>query len=446
MNFVLKQETLKWNKEQYAAFLLLLIPLVGGYFAFPRTYLSNINVLVGFCLLFYTLHFQGEKRVNYRNLAMMILCGSISFIYGVRMFYFLTIGFYMLFLLELVKGRLNVLITFLMLFMSPVFQQVSVTFGFPIRLKLSQWAGEILSAGGWNIKVEGNMMFLNGADFAVDEACMGLNMLAMSMLMGVFMISHEYKIHNKTVSLFQLSYFFLAVFLMNLLANLMRIMILVVFEILPQNPLHEGVGILCLLGYVMFPMWFFCRWLVRRWGKEKVFVQTKMTMTSSWILPMTVVALLLTGIGIHIAQLRGNTDIAHANVQVKDFKETRMEGGITKLQNKDLLLYVKPIPEFFTAEHTPLICWKGSGYAFASIKKVKIGKQEIYTGLLTKSGAKLYTAWWFDNGKVRTIEQTEWRLRMVKGEKRFCLVNLTASREDILLKGLSALLQKNMFN
>jgi exosortase N len=120
-----------------------------------------------------------------------------------------------------------------------------------------------------------------------------------------------------------------------------------------------------------------------------------------------------------------------------------MEGGVTKMFNENILVYVKPIPEFFTGEHTPLICWKGSGYHFEGIKKSTINGREIYTGNLVKPGAKLFTAWWYENGSTSTIDQLNWRMRMLRGEKDFCLINVTAENESALVAHLQSMFRDN---
>ena len=119
-----------------------------------------------------------------------------------------------------------------------------------------------------------------------------------------------------------------------------------------------------------------------------------------------------------------------------------MEQGITKLYNDEMLVYVKPIPEFFTGEHTPLLCWKGSGFEFRSVKKVMVDEKEIYSGRLEKPGETLFTAWWYDNGEIVTIDQWNWRVRMLKRENKFSLLNVTARTESALLKNVKLILEK----
>lgn len=118
---------------------------------------------------------------------------------------------------------------------------------------------------------------------------------------------------------------------------------------------------------------------------------------------------------------------------------TQIEGGITKLTNDQVLIYVKPIPEFFTGEHTPLICWQGSGFAFKQVKKELVNGHEIFVGLLAHENTYLYSAWWYTDGEVETIDQLTWRTQMITMDRDFCLVNVTASDDVTLHKNLEQL-------
>jgi len=97
-------------------------------------------------------------------------------------------------------------------------------------------------------------------------------------------------------------------------------------------------------------------------------------------------------------------------------------------------------------EHTPLLCWKGSGYKFKSIKEIIINGNKIYSGQLIKPGSQLYTAWWYYNGEIQTIDQLDWRIRMIKGEEKFCLINVTAKDEISLNKNLNLIFKNKLLS
>ncbi|MBL0743573.1 exosortase N [Chryseolinea lacunae] len=424
--------------------VLLAAGVVGASVALPLSYVSVSNFLVGLVLLPFVIFRQGAPRVNAVYVLALLCCGVLAYRYQLKIFYFLALAFYCIVLYEALLGRLNTLVLFQVVLMSPVFLQVATILGFPIRLQLSEWAGSVLSLAGLDIAVEGNVMMLNGFTFAVDEACMGLNMLTISMLMGVFAITHHYRTQRRTLRLGPLLLFFSAVFLLNVVSNLFRIILLVLFKILPDNVLHEGTGVLCLCAYVMVPLYFLARIMVHRFGHScnvprHSSIQNRGTTVFLAVLGATVLCL-----GLGMRPEGGELSVRHATVHYKNLKPENLNGGITKLADVGLLLYVKPIPEFFTGEHTPLLCWKGSGYQFKGIRKSIVGGHEIYRGTLAKDGAMLYTAWWYTNGAVQTIDQLTWRMEMLKGNAAFCLVNVTSEKEEVLVKNLQDILEKEM--
>ena len=121
--------------------------------------------------------------------------------------------------------------------------------------------------------------------------------------------------------------------------------------------------------------------------------------------------------------------------------KTIEKDGILKYKNDVILVYLKPIPGFYAAEHSPLICWQGSGYIFGQVKSMLINDIEIYTGVLKKGDETLQTAWWYDNGKSQTASQTEWRTAILKGEPNFNLVNITAVDTATLYKNIENILK-----
>ena len=111
-------------------------------------------------------------------------------------------------------------------------------------------------------------------------------------------------------------------------------------------------------------------------------------------------------VGFTITPGKATATIPYADVELSGMTPVNMEGGITKLLSDDLLIYVKPIPEFFTSEHTPLLCWKGSGYSFKNVDKVFFGRHQFYQGILIKGVDILYTAWWYTNGYRPSISSS----------------------------------------
>jgi exosortase N len=361
-----------------------------------------------------------------------------------RVFYFVALSAYVLLVVELFSGRVDSLILFLLLLMIPIFSQVVGILGFPIRLKLSQWSGSILQLTGMNVTVEGNTMTLNGTDFAVDEACMGLNMLVISLLMGIFVIIHQYRTTGLRLTFKLLFAFFLVVFLLNVLCNVMRIVFLVAFGILPKNGWHEVVGILCLVSYVMVPLYFLAAMLIKYFGKRPDVVAATHALSGSYNVVCVVLGLVILCLGFKVNSGREAVYADVANVQLAGIKGEYIGSGVTKYDNEELLVYVKSIPQFFTSEHTPLFCWKGSGFQIKKLSKTEVDGLEVYTGVLEKGDERLYTAWWYFNGSIHTIDQFTWRSVMLKGGSGFSLINVTTSDESKLQTAIEKILSKKL--
>jgi exosortase N len=432
------------TKRYVLPLVLIAISLTGTVMAFPLSYFSNTNVLVGLCLLPFVVIIRQGERFNYLLLALVTATGFVAYVYELRIAYFFALAFFLVFVVELTVGKMSTLIFFLICFMSPFFEQVAVILGFPLRLLLSQWAGTLLAFAGMDVQVDGNLMFLNGDSFSVDEACMGLRLLSISLLMGVFVMAHRYRRTKLELPFHSLLAFFGIVFLLNIFTNILRIMLLVAFKIQPENPMHEMMGMLCLVLYVMVPLYFISNWMMRKFGCVLPEPDRKILLNRRGWVWIFVLGFGVSLLGMAVGQKRARSATPHAEVELPGYTALKMKDGITRLSNEELLIYIKPIPEFFSGEHTPLICWQGSGYNFKSIRKSLLNGRELYTGVLSKAGSTLCTAWWYTNGEMHAVDQMEWRTAMLRGEPKFCLVNVTANNEATLYKRLTGILESNL--
>lgn len=429
--------------EKALLILLLSIGAIGGVFAFSLSYFSNLNVVIGLCLLPFAMLVTGQRRNNRFYVAAIILFTALALAYRVRICYFFALAFYFIWLTELLVGRLNVLILFLVFFMSPFFIQVITILGFPLRLMLSDYAGQLLNMAGIDVQVEGNVMIRNGEMFSVDEACMGLNMLVISLLMGVIVLAYRYRVSNKILGLYSTITFFSVALILNVFTNVIRIVVLVLFRIPPENPLHEFIGILCLMLYVVVPLHFISAWLVGKCGRTKTDRTSERSLDYRKIASFFFLPLIILVTGLVLENMRRAGSTKHADIKFRKCEPERLKDGIAKIATDELLIYVKTIPAFFTGEHTPLMCWKGSGYDFSGIATTTVEGRTIYKGTLVKDRKSLHTAWWYSNGQVQTISQLDWRLRMLKGEANFCLVNVTAEDEQTLMSSVRSMFLRN---
>jgi hypothetical protein len=289
-----------------------------------------------------------------------------------------------------------------------------------------------------------------------------------------------------------------------LIYNQLRILFLVVFNIPPEHPMHEVLGLLGLGLYVFAPLWFLGGWFsgmlvegdgTRIWRIGRIFsdwflgIRAERDGTrigriwrifTDWFLGIRaemdgtritrigrIFADLFSGVsgadgvfrkGVQVVLIGFLGFFALVSVQKEPMRHAALESlvpvglpehcsretlkdGVVKYRSDGLLIYVKPIQGWYDTEHTPLICWQGSGYEFGQIREQIIGKTTLYTGILEQKGVTpLYTAWWFDNGQEQTISQARWRWLDAGGATGFSLLNVTADTPGQLQQQLTRMI------
>jgi exosortase N len=426
--------------------LIPMIAIVAGcVIALPLSFIGRTNLLVGIALFPLSLIITGARGVNFFYLVLMAVFAALSAVYHVRMFFFFMIAFLVLFLVEYKVGKPDRVILFLIGFMTPFFHQVVTILGFPLRLQLSDWAGAMLRLGGVAVAVEGNTLFVEGNIFTVDEACSGLNMLSVSFLAAQFLLVYGYRQTRKVLPAAHLWLYFAVVLMLNLATNVLRIVTLVYFSVPPGDPMHEVVGLFCFVSYVLVPVWLLSRVVLDAFGKRYPEYHPPAAERSSKALMLCLGAVVIAS-ALHIRDNRNSLAPPHAEVCFGGLRAEYMRDGVTKLSDDEMLVYVKPIPEFFSAEHTPLFCWRGSGYTFGNISKDTIGGMPVFIGQLQRDDEVLFTAWWYTNGKHHTLDQFEWRLSMLKGNGKFCLVNVTMEDKDALTERLDSMFNNSLLS
>jgi exosortase N len=128
-----------------------------------------------------------------------------------------------------------------------------------------------------------------------------------------------------------------------------------------------------------------------------------------------------------------NEYLATGSVKAPGYRIENLPDAIVKLSTAKGLVYLKPIIGFYSSDHQPTMCWKGSGYEFRKLETMNLDGQIIYTSCLEKGSDKLYTAWWYDNGNLNTISQFDWRRDSFRNNRSWVLVNVTADSKSVLI-------------
>jgi exosortase N len=268
-------------------------------------------------------------------------------------------------------------------------------------------------------------------------------LVSVSFLIALFLLAHFERSTGKRLSVPLTAGSLLAVSGLVVLANLIRIVLLVLFKILPAHPMHDLIGLLCLVFYVILPSILLVQWLYRVNGQWLPLLPSTADQTPRYGVagPAALLAVLVLLPLLKPAQPARQSDPPFNSLP--GYRATALPDGITKLEREESLVYVKPVAAFYSTEHSPLICWRGSGYSFGRISRQQAQGQALYTGMLQKGADMLYTAWWFDNGQHRTISQWEWRWNMLLGAPPYSLVNVSAATPAELQKALAIALRRD---
>jgi exosortase N len=414
---------------------LILIPIIG--FVALRTFLiMDTTFIMGCFILPFTFSFhQKEPSKRWFILGIFFLITAF-FIPSYTLFYLASVGCF-LGIFESIYGKQSLLPFLTFITISPIFRYFSDIFTFDIRLFLTEIAAKMLRFFDSSVLATGNVIQAKGQDWQIDEACMGLNMLGLALILTYFFVAIFSKEQKKRPILRGLFLTLFLAFLLNTLANLIRIFAVVYFKIPPATLGHDAIGLLSLAFYNLVPMYFFVRksvswiWFYEPFSKkENLSINNKNNVKN--VVFQCVMMLFVFYKGIDLTYHKPQNNKSEAAISLEGFKSEKRGDGVTKFSNDSVLIYVKNLNYFFTTEHSPMICWKGSGFAFQKIEKMTVDNFEFYTGILQKGESKIYTAWWFESEKTRTIEQTVWRKNMLLNNEHYKLVNVNVENPILL--------------
>lgn len=416
-------------------YALISFRLLSGYLIW------DITLYIGMAIIPYVCRIESGSR-SLRFLIPALLFTLLAIFIPAKSTLFFTLVFTILLLFENFMGKISLNFFFVLVLLSPLFKFFSDTLSFPLRLWLSNHVAETIALAGIPARATGNIITIDGYDFYIDQACAGLNMLSISLLICLFILSYHQKKNEKSLSFYSLLAILILTFLLNIVSNFFRIMMIVIFKIMPGTAMHDLVGMCTLIFYVILPLVALSGSFVQRFGKiypEK----ENPNIATVHLLKHPVLHFMFFGIVIFLSiNSAKNVAAAHSNskhIALKGYQKTLLQNNVLKFENKEALIYMKPT-SFYAPEHNPMICWTGSGYEFQLIKKEMINGTEIYTGTLVKGKDKIYASWWFDNGKMKTIDQLQWRWNAARENQEFYLVNVNATKSEDLKRITAALL------
>ncbi len=344
--------------------------------------------------------------------------------------------------LALTQYRAGILTILLAIITTPAVKFLLSSFSFPIRLKLTEAAGYLLSLFINDLSISGNCILINQQEFTVAHECLGLNMISVSLAFCIFCLGFWSIKTKKKPGLHHIAFLVIITSTLIIIANFMRIITTIILQSPPKTIGHELIGILTLLAYCIIPAFAISRLLKKHFYTEKnrSFKKKQLHYLSLLIPPL----LVLGSYGIHNNSIK--PQFSPMSVKLEGYHKTISKDGVIKLENQESLIYVKPPAFILGSDHNPFICWKASGYVIKNEKEIVINKQKVYYFELYKENQPpLYSCWYYSNGMQNTNSQLSWRISTLKGDKPYSVVNITSNNKHQTRKITKEILQtKNL--
>ncbi|MEQ8469818.1 MAG: exosortase N [Marinoscillum sp.] len=386
------------------------------------------------CLLTLPLSIPGKAgKKDSRFFIMGLLAGLATILLPTNIGLFVLSLLVPLMILESTQGIANPAILVHIFLISPLFSYFSSLVSFPLRWQLSQLTSTLLRFGGFDVQTKGNVVSIEGTEFLIDEACAGLHMLGYGLLTGVLVIGYFNR--NKPISLGATSCYFLLLIALILFGNVVRIALLVVFKVMPESWLHEGLGIVIYILEIIVPFYL----IIRFFEKRSTTIAPKEMVYRKFPVWKYILLIMLFFIGTLRNQAK-KTESKLTTLQIPGSKV--LKSGTIKISNDDMIMFIKPPVAPYRANHTPMVCWQGSGYEFQKIETLALAQSEINIAELTKGNDRLYTAWWFESTESQTGNEWEWRKMSFKENQSFYLINITSDCKSKLMSHLNEMIEQ----
>lgn len=384
------------------------------------------------------------KSIRY-GIAAIILLLLYPFLKLSSIYYFAFICT-VFFIFEAQYGKLNSIPLFLLIIISPVMFFLTEVLGFEIRLYLSKIAVSVLKLINNDYSYSGNIILIGQNEFHVDTECMGLKMVILSMFITLIFISYQQRKKKGSINALYIIPALIIAYALVIISNLARIILITLFQSAPNSLSHELIGILCFIVYMVVPIWFVVKLIPIR----IVYEQPKEEIKLNKAIYFSITAVLLVLFSVYFfINLDSDSSSETENVSLTyfadDYSCSVEEHNVMKLTNKDYLIYIKPASSFYSAEHTPIICWKGSGYKVIKEQVIETEGIKIYYSELQKDKDKLYSCWWYDSGDDKTISQITWRMNNLISGDKYHLVNLLSYDKKLLMRKTQELIRTNIF-
>jgi exosortase N len=420
-----------FNIKKYASFKKYIPVFLLLAIAFPQLYFYE--TLESFFLFSMAIFiFSISKLSEPIEKPCLLYCGLLFYL----AYYFLQIqslflfgfSFLLLYIINFKIGRVNNLPLFVALVALPVSGTVLNLISFDLRLFTTKIVATILSTCLTNASYEGNIIHYGNFEYGVDDVCSGIAMLHIGFLIALMLLAFIEKKKRKTVRNWQIVCLLSIAFLFILIANIFRIVILVVFKLAETSALHEVIGLVSLLIYFALPFYFICNRFARHFFviEHKPILHIKYINAKITLVVITCLATMLFSIFV----LKNRTTVRTYAKNIEGYELKNLKFGVSQYSNANVLIYVKPEVPFYAADHHPKLCWKGSGYKFTNEKMREInGHTIVLAQLVNARNEKMYSAYWFQHNNFISSDELTWRWDAMIHRHKYQMINVTCTKE-----------------
>lgn len=396
----------------------------------------------GFFLLPFILKIDRQQVGTNRYVILTAVFALLFFVFG-QSYWALACGLSLVFAtIELKVGKLNEMAFYALLFYLPITRSFFMLFGFYIRLEITKWAAKLISLFYPVVSFDGTQIFNAGEQFSVDTGCMGLRLVITGFLLTLLILNQtaqslKIKLKPRVVSLF----LFLS-FLLIILGNFFRIVMLILLKSAEGTMSHEMIGIVTLIVFHLIPMVFLIRYTLKKnWVIDDRPLHTKNKYHSVAQISLFVVSILMVAQLFIDTKQRQKEEITYT---FNGYTASKSIDGIVTYRRGNSIFTIKPINPLSFSNHHPMMCWRGDGFEISNEANSKIGENECMRATLkSTSQNSLNTVWWYTNTiDFVTTSELEWRYRAVFKQEPFYILNFTSVNNDDLIYTINNITQQ----
>lgn len=446
MQASIKNSVYNLKPLNYSNYLLPISSALIAVFLLKEYFIPGIQIALGIMVAPFIFSIQ-KNDYSYRYAYLFLLFLIAYYLLHIYVLLFISVGCLIFFSIECQTGKIGLLPFLFLICISPAMHYISNVFTFSLRLELSKYAAQILNMAGIAVKNKGSYFVLaDGSSYSVDTACIGLNMFNTGLTTSLLLIGFSEQKIKKQLSYFSIILIFIFTIFCLVFTNLIRIVSLVFFKSPPETLQHDLIGIASLCLYTMLPVYALIYFLQKINKKpsmvEHPFLKANFKMN---LILTAIFSILIIAVSSHVKNhlKYAIKDTKLYNLQLPEYSKTTNKDGIASFRKEGVLIYIKPASHGYESDHPPSMCWQGAGFQLENISSVTVNGFSILSAILKKDKLVQYTAWWYDNGKNKTINQWEWRF--AKGEP-YRIINITTKNKSELDRLCNLYLSKNLFS